>query len=300
MGVSAVLVTFNRLELLKESIECLLNQTHILDNIVIFNNNSSDGTDEYLKQINDDRVIFINSSVNLGGAGGFEQGMKLAYKMTNSECFWIMDDDTLPEYNALEKLMIKAKELNYNFGFLCSNVKWWENGEYCGANVPSISEDWLAKSEKGIIKVKNATFVSVLLSRKTIDKIGFPIGEMFIWGDDTEYTTRLSNYSDSYFVCESVVLHKTASSRSTENIFNSEGNRLAFFKYMYRNLLYIYSKYYSKKVYIKELIRFLYVCAKIPFKSKNKRFYRSKIMINGIISSFRFNPKVSYPKDSKE
>ena len=46
--ICAIVVTYNRLELLKLTIERLLNQTRKLDEIIIINNASTDGTNEFL------------------------------------------------------------------------------------------------------------------------------------------------------------------------------------------------------------------------------------------------------------
>ena len=49
--VDAVIVTYNRLKLLKECISAVLNQTKSINNIIVVNNSSSDGTPEYLKEL---------------------------------------------------------------------------------------------------------------------------------------------------------------------------------------------------------------------------------------------------------
>lgn len=75
--IAAVVVTFNRLELLKKCVESLRNQTHKLDEILIINNSSTDGTLDWLNQQNDLTVI---SQENSGSAGGQFTGIKTAYE----------------------------------------------------------------------------------------------------------------------------------------------------------------------------------------------------------------------------
>ncbi|MBI1933772.1 MAG: glycosyltransferase [Ignavibacteriales bacterium] len=74
--ICAVVVTYNRLKLLQECIEALKNQTIKLDEIIVVNNNSKDGTTEWLDKQKD--LTNIHQE-NLGGAGGFQNGMKEAY-----------------------------------------------------------------------------------------------------------------------------------------------------------------------------------------------------------------------------
>ncbi|MBK6915081.1 MAG: glycosyltransferase [Ignavibacteriales bacterium] len=101
MKITAVVVTYNRLELLKQCIESIRNQTQKLDKIIVVNNDSIDGTFEWLNSQED--ITHINQK-NLGGAGGFYTGIKTAYN-NGFDWIWCMDDDGLPEINALENLL---------------------------------------------------------------------------------------------------------------------------------------------------------------------------------------------------
>lgn len=70
MKVVAVVVTYNRKELLKECIEALLNKSSKKCDVLVIDNNSNDGTYEYIKKyIDDKKIIYKNTGENLGGAG---------------------------------------------------------------------------------------------------------------------------------------------------------------------------------------------------------------------------------------
>ena len=71
--VGIVVVTYNRLELLKEVVESLRQQTFRDFQIVVVNNGSTDNTSEWLTNQKD---IYTINQENLGGAGGFFTGMK--------------------------------------------------------------------------------------------------------------------------------------------------------------------------------------------------------------------------------
>ena len=74
--VIAVIVTYNRKELLKESINALLKQNYKNLRILIIDNNSTDGTKEHIsEELKNENVIYENTGENLGGAGGFNYGM---------------------------------------------------------------------------------------------------------------------------------------------------------------------------------------------------------------------------------
>ena len=89
MKICAVVVTYNRLELLKGTIEKLLTQSRKLDEIIIIDNKCTDGTSEYLKTI-EDKVTPVFLDENLGGAGGFNKGIKIAYEKGH-DYIWIID-----------------------------------------------------------------------------------------------------------------------------------------------------------------------------------------------------------------
>ena len=68
MKITAVVVTYNRLEKLKKVIESVRSQTASLLQILVVNNGSTDGSREWLESQND---IYLINQGNLGGAGGF-------------------------------------------------------------------------------------------------------------------------------------------------------------------------------------------------------------------------------------
>ena len=104
--IAAVVVTYNRKALLLENIESLLSQTvsDLLD-IVIVDNASTDGTKEALgKYVSNEKIIYKNTGANLGGAGGFQYGIRYAAE-NGYEYVWVMDDDCMPTSTALENFL---------------------------------------------------------------------------------------------------------------------------------------------------------------------------------------------------
>ena len=115
--VGIVVVTYNRLTLLKEVIESLRGQTYRDFQIVVINNGSTDDTESWLKEQRDVKAI---TQANLGGAGGFYTGMKYVAEQGYEYC-WIMDDDVICSPIALEELL-KAVKVRDDIGFVCSRV----------------------------------------------------------------------------------------------------------------------------------------------------------------------------------
>lgn len=293
--VAAIVVTYNRLELLKENIEALLELENQLSNIVIINNNSNDGTEEYLNSLSNSLFVIKNSKVNLGGAGGFNYGVKVAFDETDADFFWIMDDDTIPEKDTLVNLINADERLIGNYGYLCSHVVMEDGTD---GNIPQLVGDWTTEVDKGLIKVSSATFVSLFTKRDVVSELGLPISEFFIWGDDTEYTTRISQKYNSYFVIDSKVIHKAKSVRNVD-IINDTADRLPRYFYRYRNNIYITRKYENSKKLLFIMIKHMYLAVKILFIAKNNKFKRSNLIFKGIFSGLKFNPNVENIGENK-
>ena len=167
MNIIAVIVTYNRLNLLKRAVAAVLDQTCKPDHLIIVDNCSSDGTRPWLTQLESSRndVMICMLDSNQGGAGGFSHGIREAYE-AGADWIWVMDDDTIPEPDALEMLANCADDLSKNqgtemVGFLASQVLWTD-GTAHRMNVPGVNRYWLdchpCCSEH--IRIDTATFCS--------------------------------------------------------------------------------------------------------------------------------------------
>lgn len=206
MTIAAVVVTYNRLSLLKECLEAISLQTCKVNSIIVVNNASTDGTTEYLQQLDDKQMIVKSLEKNIGGAGGFAEGIAIATKM-NVDAIWIMDDDTIPQTDALEHL-VGILNQHENTGFVNSKVVWTD-GNIHQMNIPGyVHHDDLGG---GLYAIRSASFVSLLVPSKIVREVGLPYREFFIWVDDAEFTSRIvkAGYK-GYFTTSSVVVHKTA------------------------------------------------------------------------------------------
>ena len=206
MTIAAVVVTYNRLSLLKECLEAISLQTCKVNSIIVVNNASTDGTTEYLQQLNDKQIVVKSLEKNIGGAGGFAEGIAIATKM-NVDAIWIMDDDTIPQTDALEHLVYILNQ-HENTGFVNSKVVWTD-GNIHQMNIPGyVHHDDLGG---GLYAIRSASFVSLLVPSKIVREVGLPYREFFIWVDDAEFTARIVKAGHKgYLTTSSVVVHKTA------------------------------------------------------------------------------------------
>ncbi|WP_461243392.1 glycosyltransferase family 2 protein [Secundilactobacillus muriivasis] len=289
--VDCVVVTYNKLDLLKECITAIRNQNYNITNIFIVDNNSSDGTVAFLNSINDDRIRIIQLSSNIGGAGGFNQGLRNFILNSDSDYVWVMDDDTIPEVDSLEKLVQGIKKVQ-KVGFVSSNVRWID-GQSAVMNVPKPMKHWAEFAEQGLIQVETTSFVSVLFSREAISEIGLPITAYFIWGDDVEYTLRITrNGFNNYFVSDSKVIHKMKQNVGTDIFQESDSNRIKRYRYANRNAIFTQKELCGTKSLLKEIMRQIYVLFKIIIKGRKHKGLKFWVSFRGTIEGIFFNPRV--------
>ena len=295
-SVIAVIVTYNRKTLLKESIEALLNQKYKNIKVLVIDNASTDGTQEYITDLVDNtKVIYLNTGKNLGGAGGFNYGIKQAVIM-GCDYIWIMDDDCVVRENSLTSLVDFAKEKNDDFGFLSSVVKWTDDS-ICKMNVQRYSMSKKVENFEENQKIEMASFVSMFFKSSVVEDIGLPIKDFFIWGDDWEYTYRISRKYDCYLVANSIVTHKMVNNDAV-NIATDSPERLPRYFYDYRNEGYLYKKAgFKGKLYFL-LKRLLHIKRIIFSRTKNKK-ERLKILFKGSRAVRKFNPQIEYVYNEK-
>lgn len=291
--VAAIVVTYNRKELLKKCIKKLQNQTVPLD-ILVIDNGSTDGTAELFDN-KEEFIRYFNTGSNLGGAGGFNYGMKKALAL-GYDFFWMMDDDTMPYDNALEELLVAKNELK-EFGFL-SSIAEWQDGSLCNMNIQRTSilnkNLDLGKKYNAVIM---ATFVSFFVSREMVEKYGFPIKDFIIWSDDLEYSRRISKDNPCYAVSMSRVVHEMKSNAKV-GIENDSDDRLWRYKLVYRNEVFVFRRE-GIKGWIYLLLRMVYHSFKILLKTPQGKEKKIILIWKSFFDGIKFKPVIETEKEQK-
>ena len=290
--VAAVVVTYNRKDLLLENVQSLLGQTFSDVQIIIVDNNSSDGTQDVLQQfIERKQILYFNTGANLGGAGGFSYGIRLAAE-AGYEYIWVMDDDCIPQETALEVLMEKDQQMEGKYGFLSSKVLW-KDLSICNMNKKRETFTRKVKHfDHKLIPAVIASFVSLFLKAAVVKEVGLPIKDFFIWTDDWEYTRRISRRYPCYVVPESVVVHKSMSNIGA-NIYNDSYERLERYRYLYRNDVYLYRRE-GLRGFLYEFFRLNGHIIKVLLRAENYKWKRIQIIVGATISGFKFRPAIEY------
>ena len=220
MKIAAVIVTYNRIKLLKEALDSFDHQTRVPDYVIVVDNASTDGTASLLKQWKEAEIgnqkIVISSDKNLGGSGGFYLGTKRAIE-TDADWIWVSDDDAIPELDVFEKAEKHIQELKNEdkVSAVCTAV--YTNGEIIESNRSRRQKTFFDIRIKHIGKdeYKNHSFycdefsyVGVLMNKRKLEKVGLIHAEYFIWRDDVEHSWRLSEVGGIICYPDMVVNHK--------------------------------------------------------------------------------------------
>lgn len=224
--VTAVIVSYNREELLAQCLDGIHSQTYPIERVIVVDNASSDNSVQVARTHScHPEVIELHS--NVGGAGGFcagiAQAVATALKKSMNEdhtvhYVWLMDDDTVPLPTALEEL-VRAVDASVTANnalptVLGSKAIWTDGREHL-MNKPRPR----AHCVKGLeqlpgfdqsYQVRSLSFVSCFINIAAIVGLRkFPQAAYFLWNDDYEYTTALLRRGFGYYIPQSVVMHKT-------------------------------------------------------------------------------------------
>lgn len=204
----AVVATHDRLEQLRVTLARLLEvPAALLEAVVVVDNASTDGTRDWLAMQDDPRLLVYRAAVNGGGAAGFEVGMRLAVERLDPDWIVVMDDDARPEPRALAAFHALPES---KWDAIAAAV-YFPTGDICEMNRPSRNPFWhwreflrTARGGRGGFHVRPeayggegiavdvASFVGLFVSRRVIERIGYPDGRLFIYGDDGLYTLGLT------------------------------------------------------------------------------------------------------------
>jgi len=303
--VIAIVLTRNRKKLFGECLGGLLKQSRRPEMVFVVDNASEDGTDSFFKEkySKNKNFRYIRLKKNIGPSGGFYVGIKEAYK-EGADWFWLMDDDSEPMKDCLKELLIAKRFLEdkkEKIGFLAScvyspmgNIM---NLSKVSSRFSEITEeqDYPQYLDKGLVKVENATFVSVLFSRDFISKKGYPIKEMFIWGDDTEYSYRASRDYPCYLVGKSKAIHKKSAGKLTTILTENRKEIIRLYYLYYRNNMYSLLRFESKMHLIRTFVNWITLKPLRCLLSPPYRFRKAAAVFFGTINGLFYNPKIEIP-----
>ncbi|MCI8528481.1 MAG: glycosyltransferase [Lachnospiraceae bacterium] len=213
--IIAVTVTYNRAHTLRKTLSALEGQTVQINKIIIVDNHSNEENRREIAALTEGKanIDVLWMEENLGGAGGFEYGMRYGQEKYDPQWYWIMDDDAYPRNDCLEKLL-HHKGLDH-LGCLAPLIwgaDWREYQLYHHKSIRrfhTIDQAKFSSVEemRSVEEIDADAFVGTLFPGDIVKQAGFPDGGMFIYGDDTEYTTRIRQKYKIYLIKDAVIEH---------------------------------------------------------------------------------------------
>ncbi len=210
--ICAIVVTYNRQEKFRRTLLRLLAEP--LDHVLVIENGSSDGTREWLRSdeiaLQDPRLLVLEQTENGGGAQGFETGLRAARARFNTDWYLVMDDDARPLPGAIAAFRATDPRpdgavlaaVTFPDGAICDMNRPWRNpfwhrdtfaatflrrGGRAAFHIPDA-----AYAGTEALPVDGGSFVGQFIPREALERVGYPDGRMFIYGDDVHYTLRLA------------------------------------------------------------------------------------------------------------
>ena len=185
--VCAMVMTWNRRELLRRCLRSLQAQTRPPDEILIVNNGSTDGTREMLRR-EFPRYPVLDAPRNHGASWGYHQGIKWGYR-EGFDWVWVIDDEGYAVPDCLERLLAHRRPnavlvpVKRDSGGHAYGIAAWRR-----RNVDVTAEVLARGGPVGGDFLFD--FTAPLIHREVVARAGLPNKAFVIWFDDYEYALR--------------------------------------------------------------------------------------------------------------
>jgi len=197
MRTTAVFATMNRRDVALTCLRRLLGQSRRPDRIVVADNCSEDGTAETLEEAGREFpgvVEVLRMSENEGNAGGVQAAMDRAFA-DGADAVWILDDDSWPEFGALEAML--AAEWRDEVVRHCLQLKPGTREFTWPMDLHREGGGWLTCNflddlPEGEMLASRASWTGALIPRRVREAVGPVEGGLFIRGEDEDYPRRIT------------------------------------------------------------------------------------------------------------
>ena len=196
MNISVVIPTYNRVELLKRSIDSVINQTIKPFEIIIVDDGSNDGTEAMVKKKYDSLKLIKQK--NKGASAARNTGIKAS----SGEWICFLDSDDEWKNDKLEK-QITAVANNSDYKFFHSNEIWIKNGKRI--NQKKKHKKYGGDIFKKCLDMCRISPSSVLINKNIFEEIGF-FNEDLVVCEDYELWLRICDQYKVFFIDEPLII----------------------------------------------------------------------------------------------
>jgi len=241
--VCVIIVTWNKEKDVTRLLEQLRHINYLQGRfeIIVVDNNSTDNTIEAIVG-GYPWVRLIRNADNLGGAGGFNAGMRWVLE-NRPECkyMWLLDNDVLVDGNALKELvavldhtpeaaMCGSKVMN-----IAKPSEIIETGAFLDFVSGQTRSNRPQNNLDSVYRVDYVAACSLLVRTESVRQLGMLNQDLFIYWDDMEWGARFNASGQKVLAfCASVVYHSSWGDRTADdsavwrNYYRTR-NRLWFF-----------------------------------------------------------------------
>jgi len=302
----ALIVSYNRKNKLKKAIETWL-RTNVYK-IVVVDNNSTDGTIDYLKSIsaNNKKVITIFNKKNLGGSGGFYKGLFFIQNSLSYDWVVLHDDDAYPDIASIQYFILNKNPFPEK---AYMSAVYTPSGQVSPMNIPSFNPfssfklfiKTMLRGSKGFhldtrfydsfgeVEIDFASFVGLFLSKKIISSVGFPKKVFFIYADDLEYSLRIRKKGFKIIFDPNLIFyHDIETFKDRKKIYKPMWK--AYFTI--RNNIYLYRKISGKLFPFILVVKYIEWLMKLPYYDNKTKYIQLlyEALYDAFKRKFRRNP----------
>lgn len=213
--VHLIIVTYNAMKWAEKCFSSIRNSS-IPANIIVVDNCSTDGTQNYIKT-NFPEVEFIQSNENLGFGKANNLGIEAAYK-AGADFFYLMNQDAWLFEDSIQKLLDVYNEYPHKNEIGILSPMHLDGSEkkldifldkYIAQNFESrIISDFFLNTTKPYYEIKFINAAHWFLPKQTIEKVGGFNPYFFHYGEDNEYANRIKFHKKKFLLAtKSKVVH---------------------------------------------------------------------------------------------
>jgi len=219
MRIGAVVVTYNRLTILKQTLDAYTKQIRKPDVMIIVDNASTDNTADFLSHWKTENsnlfeVHVIHMKKNMGGSGGFHEGLRYGLEL-GLDWIWVSDDDAIPRRDTISLLTNYIENAANLPVALCSAV-YGPDGKIDLMHRRRIGKGIRYREvvvpeheyEFSEFSLDLFSYVGTMIRSSALEIVGLTEKDYFIFYDDTEHSLRLSKEGQIICIPKSVIDHK--------------------------------------------------------------------------------------------
>lgn len=197
-SIASVTVSYNGAKVLPGHLDALSRQERGLQEIIVVNNGSTDGTRELLAQ-RYPQVTVLNLPENVGVGGGFSAGLSYAAIERKHDWIWLFDNDSMPREDAGRRLEEAISSFDGPVNEIGMLTPVGVHSQTKARYYPEFWRDRFVKPSTEDVKepIWFADFAmssGSLVRRDVVESVGLPRSDFFMDGVDFEYCLRIRNH----------------------------------------------------------------------------------------------------------